>query len=173
MVRTGGMAQPVKYLPCQCEDLGSDFQHLRRRPAMITCLCNHHFGGRRREQGQETHRPWMRSRFETLSQNIRWTAIKEDIKRLISSFCMHVTHVPTHTHTWTNTTHSHIQIMTMIATHLFIACKFTACFHVSVSLYLYFHIFVSSWNDTWVESRLDIRAVLQGKMLLLRETWFT
>lgn len=112
MVRTGGMAQPVKYLPCQCEDLGSDFQHLRRRPAMITCLCNHHFGGRRREQGQETHRPSMRSRFDTLSQNIRWTAIKEDIKRLISSFCMHVTHVPTHTHmnkhhTLTHTNYDH------------------------------------------------------------------
>lgn len=112
MVRTGGVAQPVKYLPCQCEDLGSDFQHLRRRPAMITCLCNHHFGGRRREQGQETHRPWMRSRFETLSQNIRWTAIKENIKRLISSFCMHVTHVPPHTHmnkhhTLTHTNYDH------------------------------------------------------------------
>lgn len=164
------MAQPVKYLPCQCEDLGSDFQHLHRRATMITRLCNHHFGGRRRKQGQETHWPSMRSRFETLSQNIRWTAIKEDIKRLISGFCMHATHVLPHT--WTYTTHSHIQIMTMIATHLFIACKFTARFHISVSLYLYFHIFVSSSNDTWVESRLDIRAMLQGKkLLLLRGTW--
>lgn len=167
MVRTGGMAQPAKCLPCQCEDLGSDFQHLHRRPAIITHLCNHHFGGRRRKQRQETRWPSMRSRFETLSQNIRWTAI-EDIKQLISGFCRHVTHAPP---TWTYTTHSHIQIMTVIATHLFIACKFTTCFHISVSLYLYFHISVSSWNDTWLESRSDIRAVLQGKKVLLRETW--
>lgn len=72
-----------KMLALQFEDLGSDVPHLRRRPA-IACICNHCFGERRRKQRQETHWPSVNYRFETLSQNIRWTAIEEDSKWLLS-----------------------------------------------------------------------------------------